>query len=171
MIPTGLFILLSILLLAFTLSRPHKHRFYRFLAFECLLGLVIINSGAWFKDPSAPLQLISWISLIGSLMLALHGFRLLRSLGAPSGDIENTTRLVTSGAYRYIRHPLYSSLLLLGVGAFLKQISFLSASLLLGLVIFIFLTARVEEADNLARFGEPYREYMSQTKMFVPFLI
>ncbi|NIS82177.1 MAG: isoprenylcysteine carboxylmethyltransferase family protein [Anaerolineales bacterium] len=168
---TGVFVLLTILLLAFTLSRPQRHRFYRFFAFESVLGLVLLNSDAWFLDPFSVLQLISWTLLIGSLLLALHGFRLLRTTGSPDGDIEDTTRLVTTGAYRHIRHPLYCSLLILGVGAFLKDPSVLGFSLLVILLLFLYATAKVEERDNLQKFGSAYREYMKKTKMFIPYLL
>jgi protein-S-isoprenylcysteine O-methyltransferase Ste14 len=171
MIQLAVFIVLSILLLAFTLRRPHRHRFYRFFAFESLLGLVLLNSDTWFRNPFTIIQFISWIFLAGSLLLALHGFQLLRIAGSPKGDIEETTQLVTIGAYRYIRHPLYCSLLVLGVGAFLKEPSLLGFLLLILVVVFVYATGKVEERDNLTRFGSAYREYMQKTKMFIPFLL
>lgn len=170
MIRLGVFTILSILLLAFTLSRPHRHRFYRFFAFESLLGLVLLNTDTWFRDPFSSIHLFSWIFLASSLVLAIHGFRLLHIAGAPEGDIEDTTQLVTTGAYRYIRHPLYCSLLLGGVGAFLKDPSLLGLLLLIILLVFVYATARVEERDNLERFGSAYRLYMEKTKMYIPFL-
>jgi protein-S-isoprenylcysteine O-methyltransferase Ste14 len=171
MIQLAVFIVLSILLLAFTLRRPHRHRFYRFFAFESLLALVLLNSDTWFRNPFTIIQFISWIFLAGSLLLALHGFQLLRIAGSPKGDIEETTQLVTIGAYRYIRHPLYCSLLVLGVGAFLKEPSLLGFLLLILVVVFVYATGKVEERDNLTRFGSAYREYMQKTKMFIPFLL
>jgi protein-S-isoprenylcysteine O-methyltransferase Ste14 len=109
--------------------------------------------------------------LAGSLLLAVHGFRLLRIAGSPKNDFEDTTVLVTTGAYRYIRHPLYCSLLLGGTGAFLKDPSVLGLLLSVILAGFVFLTGKVEEAENLGRFGEQYRAYMKTTKMFIPFLV
>ncbi len=171
MIELGIFILFSILLLAFTLSRTHRHRFPRFFAFESLVALVILNSKSWFRDPLSLRQLISWILLASSLMLAIHGFRLLHIAGSPEGDIENTTKLVTIGAYRYIRHPLYCSLLLGGVGAFLKAPSVLGFVLFALVFLFVYVTAKVEEKDDIEKFGDDYLAYMKKTKMFFPFLI
>jgi len=37
--------------------------------------------------------------------------------------------------------------------------------------IFAFVTAKVEEEDNIKRFGDEYLAYMKTTKMFLPFLI
>lgn len=167
-----LFSILSIILLVFTLGRPHRHRFYRFFAFECLLALILLNAESWFQNPLSAIQLLSWLTLAGSLILALHGFRLLRRVGVPDEDWENTTHLVTVGAYRYIRHPLYCSLLLLGLGAYLKDpSSILGLALLLILFACLYATARVEEVDNLKRFGEAYRAYQAETKMFIPYLL
>ncbi len=171
MIELGIFILLSILLLAFTLSRPHRHRFPRFFAFESSFALVLLNARSWFRDPIAIRQLISWIFLAGSLVIVLHGFRLLRVAGSPEEDIENTTQLVTIGAYRYIRHPIYCSFLLGGVGAFLKAPSVLGFLIFSLIFFFVFVTAKVEEDYNIERFGDEYLAYMKTTRMFVPFLI
>jgi protein-S-isoprenylcysteine O-methyltransferase Ste14 len=92
-------------------------------------------------------------------------------VGDPEGDFENTTRLVTVGAYRYIRHPLYCSILLGGTGAFFKQPTWLGLGLFSVVVAFVYATARVEEGENIKRFGEAYQEYMERTKMFLPYLV
>jgi protein-S-isoprenylcysteine O-methyltransferase Ste14 len=171
MIQIGIFILLSTLLLAFTLKRSHRHRFPRFIAFVSLLSLVLLNTDSWFLNPLSLHQLISWIFLASSLILALYGFRLLRVAGSPKDDIENTTQLVTSGAYRYIRHPIYCSLLLGGAGSYLKDPYPLSLIIYLVLIGSVFVTGKVEERENIEKFGAEYRSYMETTKMFIPFLI
>lgn len=166
-----IFIIVSILLFLFTLSRSHSHRYYRFFAFESFLVIVLLNTDTWFSDPFSLIHIISWIFLTGSLFLAIHGFWLLRIAGSPKGDIEDTTKLVTIGAYSYIRHPLYCSIFLGGVGAFLKKPSFPGLLFMIILMIFVYATARVEEIANLKRFGSAYRSYMERTRMFIPFLV
>jgi protein-S-isoprenylcysteine O-methyltransferase Ste14 len=148
----------------------HSHGFFRFFAFESILALILLNLEYWFRDPFSVLQIVSWLLLLSSLVLAVHGFYLLRMIGKPKGGIENTTTLVRLGAYKYIRHPLYSSLLLLGWGAFLKDVSLLGGVLVLATSVFLIATARVEEAENFDRFGAEYARYMKTTRMFVPFL-
>ncbi len=165
-----LWILFSALLLAFTFIRPHPYRFTRFLAFDSLLGLIFLNADRWFVDPFSSRQIISWIFLAGSLFLVVHGFTLIKTQGNPAGDFEDTTSLITSGAFRFIRHPLYSSLLLFGLGAFLKEPSLLGGGLVGTLIVSVFLTARIEEKHNLDRFGEEYLEYCNKTKRFFPFI-
>lgn len=163
-------IFFSVLLLAFTLIRPHPYRFTRFLAFDSLLGLIFLNADRWFVEPFSVRQIISWIFLAGSLCLAVHGFTLIKTEGNPTGDFEDTTSLITRGAYRFIRHPLYSSLLLFGLGAFLKGPSLLGGGLVGALLIGVILTARIEEKHNLERFGEEYQQYMDKTKRFIPYI-
>ena len=84
--------------------------------------------------------------------------------------IEKTTHLVTNGAFMYIRHPLYSSLLLLAWGVFLKHPSSVGGGVVLGATVFLLATAKVEEAENIRYFGAAYRAYMQTTKMFIPFV-
>jgi protein-S-isoprenylcysteine O-methyltransferase Ste14 len=78
---------------------------------------------------------------------------------------------VETGAYRYIRHPLYSSLLGLAWGVFLKWPSLSGVALALVATAALITTAKVEEGENLAKFGPVYHDYMRRTKMFVPFLL
>jgi protein-S-isoprenylcysteine O-methyltransferase Ste14 len=153
-----------------SLHDPRSHGFPRFFAFETLLGLILLNVDRWYHDPLSAPQIVSWCLLACSLGLAIHGFYLLRVIGKPQGDFENTTALVTLGAYKYIRHPLYSSLLLLGWGVFLKDLSLLGVGLIAAATACLIATARLEEAENLRKFGDEYAAYMQTTKMFIPFL-
>jgi len=161
-------ILFTIILLGFTLARSHPYRFSRFLAFESILSLIFLNAAVWFHDPFSTLQVISWICLIGSIYLVAQGFFLIKTKGNPEGDFEDTTSLITSGVFGYIRHPLYTSLLLFSLGAFLKDPSLMGLGLVITTIIGVYLTARVEEGHNLERFGNAYQDYMDQTKRFIP---
>ena len=158
------------MLLFFTLIRPHPYRFPRFLAFESILSLIFLNARQWFLNPLSLLQVISWLLLAGSLALVLHGFILLKTRGKPEGDFEDTTQLITNGVYRYIRHPLYASLLFFGVGAFLKDPSLLGGGFMGTLFAGVIVTSIIEEQYNLERFGEVYLEYREKTKRFIPFI-
>jgi protein-S-isoprenylcysteine O-methyltransferase Ste14 len=124
----------------------------------------------WFINPFSPLQIISWILLLCSLIFVINGFATLRKYGESTGKIENTTVLVKIGIYRYIRHPLYASLFVGGWGIFLKQPSYFSFFLGVCLSIFLNLTAKREEQENINKFGQEYLAYMHNTKMFIPYI-
>ncbi len=181
LIKMSIFVLVSLWLVYISrrsLRQPASHGFYRFFAWEAILALFLLNNGYWFHDPFACQQLISWSLLIASAILVLHALWLLRKVGRQdagrSGEslytLEKTTALVEVGAYRYIRHPMYSSLLLLAWGIFFKSPSWLAGLLAAATTAFLVLTARAEEAENLSYFGPVYQEYMRRTRRFIPWL-
>jgi protein-S-isoprenylcysteine O-methyltransferase Ste14 len=161
-----------------SLFQPRSHGFYRFFAWEILLGLFVLNAVDWFRDPLAWHQLISWGLLVLSLVLVILGVGLLRTVGHPDAarrdtsllGMEKTSKLVTVGLYQYIRHPLYSSLLCLAWGMFFKSPSWLEAALALLCTCFLTATACVEERENIVYFGDEYVEYMKRSKRFIPFV-
>jgi len=160
------------------LSNRQHHGFYRFFSWEVILILFLLNANLWFKNPLSFRQMISWISLLISLGLIIAGVTAFQSQGKIDKNhkdvtllgIEKTTLLVTTGIYHYIRHPFYGSLLFLCWGIFLKNLTW--SGLILGLMntFLLIITSRKEEAENIQFFGCPYQTYMSQTKMFVPFI-
>lgn len=165
-----------------SLRVPRSHGFYRFFAWECILGLFFLNFISfqhWFSDPFSVRQLVSWFLLVACILPVAQGVHNLRTQGRPDPRrrqdgsllwIEKTTRLVTTGAFRYIRHPLYCSLLLLAWGVFFKHPSWLGGGVAAGATGFLVATAKVEEAENVRAFGASYRAYIRHTKMFIPFV-
>jgi len=79
-------------------------------------------------------------------------------------------QLVTRGPYAYVRHPIYTGILLGIVGTTIAT----SPKALGGLPLFVFayfcLSAIKEERDMLKKFPEQYRAYMSRTKRLIPFV-
>ncbi len=155
----------------FSLKEKRYHGIARFFSFESIFILLILNIRHWFRDPFSHHQIISWILLFGSLYPAIAGYLLLKSRGKSEDSFENTTVLVKSGIYKYIRHPLYCSLLLLGTGVMFKDPR--ACQLILGAInlIAIYLTARIEEKEMASRFGESYLQYMKETRMFIPYIL
>jgi protein-S-isoprenylcysteine O-methyltransferase Ste14 len=162
-----------------SLRAPRSHGFYRFFAWEAILALFLLNVEYWFWNPFSLQQILSWIFLIASAFLVVHAVHLLRHIGKPTAQrsedeaiigFEKTTQLVVVGAYKYIRHPMYSSLLFLTWGVLFKDLSWLSGILALAATIFLVATAKAEEAEDIRFFGTAYRTYIKQTKMFIPFL-
>lgn len=162
-----------------SLLRPTSHGFSRFFAFEAILALIVLNAPHWTENTFGAQQLLSWFLLFVSIVLVLWGIVLLRRLGRPRPttegspvfEWENTESLVSTGIYRYIRHPMYSSLLFLAWGALLKSVSIITLVLAVVATVAIAATAKTEEAENVAQFGQEYRDYMKRTRRFVPFVL
>jgi protein-S-isoprenylcysteine O-methyltransferase Ste14 len=174
----GVVTLLLVYVSRASLRNLRLHGFYRFFAWELIAVLVILNLDDWFVAVLSWHQLISWVLLGLSIFLVIHGVRLLRLIGKPDArradegliSVEKTTQLVTVGAYQFIRHPLYSSLLCLAWGAFFKSPSWIGSLLAIGASLFLTLTAKAEEAENSRYFGPMYQAYMKRTKMFIPYV-
>jgi protein-S-isoprenylcysteine O-methyltransferase Ste14 len=161
------------------LAEKTSHGFPRFFAFEAILGLIVLNAPYWYYMPFSFLQLVSWLLLIGGAFLVIQAVRVLRAHGAADKSIqegsqfsfEKTTHLIMEGPYRFIRHPMYASLLCLAWGVFLKQITLITIMLLVLACLTLFLTAVYEERENLAKFGDEYASYMVHTKRFIPYIL
>jgi protein-S-isoprenylcysteine O-methyltransferase Ste14 len=162
-----------------SLRAPGSHGFYRFFAWECILALILLNIAVWFRAPLAWHHLVSWVLLVICLVPLYFGVRTLVARGNPVARresephliaFEKTSSLVTTGIYQYIRHPLYSSLLFLTWGTFFKAPSYFGALLAMASTLFLYATARADEAECLRFFGQEYRNYIDHTKRFVPYV-
>jgi len=157
---------------------PKNHGFFRFFGWEGLVWLLVSNRSSWFIEPFSVLQLISWFLLFVSIYLvSIGGLQLLRR-GKPSSErvdehlfgFEKTTELVDTGIYKYIRHPLYASLIYVSWGILLKNPTGPLTALTIVCSIFFYLTARHDEKECIAYFGDKYNNYMTHSKMFIPFI-
>ena len=161
------------------LSTPGRHGFYRFFAWEAILGLVVLNHKEWGEQPFSPHQIASWVLMLTSIFLVISAVRLLKGKGqanterddAALYEFEKTTQLVTSGIFGYIRHPMYSSLIALAWGAYCQNPSWPGATIAGFASVCLLLTAKADAAECLAYFGEPFAAYMKTTRRFIPYLI
>ena len=155
------------------------HGFYRFLSWECIIWLFVSNYSYWFRDPWSLNQVVSWIFLIVCSYMVIAGAILLKKLGRQEKtrddkalfQFEKTSELVDHGIYKYIRHPLYSSLLFLTWGIFMKHTTYFLLFIAILSTAFLFITAIFDEKECIQYFGEKYREYMKRSKRFIPFII
>jgi len=161
------------------LKNPGCHGFYRYFTFIGIAALFSLNEPYWTIEPTSAHQLVSWLLLFGSMVFVLSSFYLLRSNGgerrqSPGAEnfaFENTSELVSSGIFGFIRHPMYASLLFLCWGTMFKHVTLLNLIIAFASSLFILKAARVEEDENIAYFGDKYRDYMLKTKRFIPFIL
>jgi len=91
-----------------------------------------------------------------------------RNWGTPM-SLKVDPELITTGPYRYVRHPIYSGIILGMIGTTMAvSLYWLLAVGLLG-AYFIY-SATVEERNMERLFPESYPAYKSSTKMLVPFV-
>jgi protein-S-isoprenylcysteine O-methyltransferase Ste14 len=176
-----IFLILSIPVILVSLRNlfnPRSHGFYRLLGWECLVWLLAANYRYWFAHPFKLHHLASWTLLLVATYVVLAGAVRLKKMGKAANTredkslfgFEKTTELVDSGIYSLIRHPLYGSLIFLTWAVFLKNPTLTLLAVAVPATVFFYITARFDEKECIAYFGEKYREYMTRSKMFVPYI-
>jgi protein-S-isoprenylcysteine O-methyltransferase Ste14 len=108
--------------------------------------------------------------LAAGTALVLHSGWLFRRLGQGTPNPwDPPRRLVTSGAYRYVRNPIVEGYLLnlVGLGLFFASLGILVAAA--GVWAFAhFVVLPREETTLERRFGEAYRRYREETPRWIP---
>jgi protein-S-isoprenylcysteine O-methyltransferase Ste14 len=91
-----------------------------------------------------------------------------RNWGTPMSR-KDEPELVTSGPYHLVRHPIYSGVLLAGVGTAVALSWLWLIGVVLAGVYFVY-SATVEERNMAKQFPETYPAYQRSTRMFTPFV-
>jgi len=122
------------------------------------------SDGGWLNNPlifgwnGAVIGV--WLTLIGMVIVIIGWHQIHRAEG-----------LVTSGIYKYIRHPQYTGFFLVMTGWLLHWETTLTVAMYPILVIMYYLLARKEEKELQNEFGDEYKSYRQNTPMFVPIRI
>ena len=88
---------------------------------------------------------------------------------SPFLEIRKGHTLVTDGPYRFIRHPMYTAIFLIGVGVSLLSANWVVAlSYLLPVSLMYLIRVSDEEEMLIGQFGDEYREYMKRTGRLIP---
>jgi protein-S-isoprenylcysteine O-methyltransferase Ste14 len=134
----------------------------------------LINPGwmAWSK-----IGLPEWVRWLGvgiGILSVLGIYWLFSSIGSgitPTSATRAEHKLVTSGPYHWVRHPLYTVGTSLFIAFGMMADNWFIA--LLGILTFIAMAIRTpkEEANLIEKFGDEYREYMKHTGRYLPKLL
>ena len=137
-----------------------------------LSPLVYLINPEWMAWSKIGLpEWVRWLGVGIGLLCVMGIYWLFSSIGTgitPTSATRSEHKLVTSGPYRWVRHPLYtvgsSMFVAFGMMAYNWFIA------LLGILTFIAMAIRTpkEEANLIEKFGDEYREYMKRTGRFVP---
>lgn len=150
------------------LYMPSSHSFqsYLFVIIQllCLGGIVITGPVLASCTITVGLELLGF-----ALGLWALGTMTVRNLNILP-DIRAGSRLVMHGPYRYIRHPMYSALLLVTLALILDAFSTERLIIWVILVGDLWVKLNYEEQLLVGHFGE-YKDYQQRTKRIIPFLL
>jgi protein-S-isoprenylcysteine O-methyltransferase Ste14 len=138
------------------------------------LFLVLARLGV-FRGHRSVTTADPWREAVGLVLFALGlGFAIWarvhigRNWGVPMTQ-KNEPELVTSGPYRFVRHPIYSGVIAAGIGTAVGLGWFWLVPVALYGTYFVY-AARVEERFLTREFPDSYPQYTRATKMLVPFV-
>jgi protein-S-isoprenylcysteine O-methyltransferase Ste14 len=143
-----------------------------------ILGFVCIGLGTAISMlgtiPSIPGWMDGATRVGGIVLLGLAGLLAawgLWSIGrqmSSEAEVRPDTELVTDGAFRVVRHPLYLSILLLWAGGALALVSWVMAACTVVLLPLFIARSRLEERILMRHFGGAYGAYMTSVPMLLP---
>jgi len=127
-------------------------------------AMAVREASSLLFEPSIFTSLLAWLFILAGAVIILAGLMSLRwRAAAPS--MQDT--FVIHGIYAYIRHPLYSGMILelLGLFLWIPTVTVFTACLLGWLWVMV--QARLEEMDLVQRLPA-YKDYMQQVPRFLP---
>ena len=140
------------------------------------MALQFVLLGVLLTAPRLPKpygEITPFVSLLGLSLMAIAGLLLLISFAALGNSLtasplpKQRGALVTTGLYAYVRHPIYSALLLLSLGVVLDAGWW--PQLVIALMLFLLLRIKAQFEESLLRKTYPrYAAYAAKTPMFFP---
>ena len=154
-------------------GRAHR-LVYNALALLALLA--VLATGHWLAGSALPFMMplvLYWVmnaAVIAGLVLggvALRSYHLGAFIGTAQlrGTDDTAAALSVSGLHRWVRHPLYSAVLLIVWGMARSELDVATAC---WVTLYLIIGSRIEEQRLIARYGDAYRRYRSTTPAFLP---
>ena len=134
----------------------------------CLYAAVAFLTRGWplFLPGVVVITVANVLCAVGILLL-LVAVGTIKSTAQVAPEPKPGSQLVSRGVYRYLRHPIYTGIVLTVVGLFLKKPTWPMA--LMSVVILVFLAVKVRyEEKLLTAFYPNYPEYRKQTGGLLP---
>jgi protein-S-isoprenylcysteine O-methyltransferase Ste14 len=169
----GWFIWLTPFLRAKQSEKPAKQvdRRARWGILLVAIAYSLLLQGHFWERSTQPWQ--SALSIVLFVLASLLSWTGTRALGRQwriDAGLSDDHELVTSGPYRFVRHPIYTSLLcvLLGTGVLITPWWLLLPSLL-PFIIGTEIRVRIEDNLLASQFGERFAEYQKRVPAYIPF--
>lgn len=117
------------------------------------------------------LRLVGLVGMAASLPLSIWVYETLGTYFTTELYLLSSHRLITSGPYRLVRHPMYATLFMCAISTALFSANMIVAVSSVFVVISMSLRIKREEAMLAKEFGDEYDTYRASTKALVPLLL
>ena len=116
-----------------------------------------------------PENIIIRIVMALASMIAMWAIMIMNVKFNVAPDVIKNARLIRSGPYKLIRHPMYLSVLIITICWLIDYFTFIRMSVTL--ILFITMISKIKHEEGLLKEAFPeYESYISQTKRLIPFI-
>lgn len=155
-------------------EKQEKFFFLLFALAYIMLPLYFVTHWIDFAHISMPIWL-RWIGVIATcagISLFRRTHQILGLNWTTILALSEKHQLVTSGPYRYVRHPMYTAFFIIGFGFLFLSANWLIGAIYIGTLSLMYVVRiSAEEKMMIDRFGDSYRQYMKTTGRLLPRLI
>jgi protein-S-isoprenylcysteine O-methyltransferase Ste14 len=118
----------------------------------------------------AAIQTVGIVITVIGLIIAIIARRSLADNWSSDVALKKDHKLITTGIYRYIRHPIYTGVTFMGIGTILVLQSIVIILFYVIMVVFLLYKYKKEEKLLRKHFPKAYATYMKKTKALIPFI-
>jgi protein-S-isoprenylcysteine O-methyltransferase Ste14 len=143
--------------------------FLQFLIAAIVISVTLIESSLTHRQEITAVKIVSIVLIILGIVTVFTAlFTFNQKVTANPIPLE-TAKLRTNGIYGFIRHPMYSSVILFIIGFTLYERAYYSFFLNIFVVIFLVFKIKFEE-KQLEKHFRDYQSYQAKTKKLIPFI-
>jgi protein-S-isoprenylcysteine O-methyltransferase Ste14 len=149
---------------------------FRMLMIGSPIAMLVAAAASFFPWLNMAFPVIAVVvgtaTLLAGGVLRRYCFNALGRFFTGTVVVSADQQVIQTGPYRLIRHPSYTAALLMFTGIGIALGNWISVAVLFLVHCLLYgIRVSVEERALLATLGEPYRDYMSRTKRFIPHVI
>ncbi len=151
-----------------------KDRLFFFPAFIAWILLLVITSFGNIQSPffslSSPMNILGVLIFIVGLIITVNAQMTLKLNYSSTLRIREGHQLITHGIYKYVRHPVYSGVILRAFAISIYASSLLGFLFALTAIPLFNYRIGVEEKMLIEEFGDEYLEYTKATWKLFPYI-
>ncbi len=144
-------------------------RFKSFKSFLLVLLQFVTAGYILITDKIVPDNLILLIIFILSLLPGIYAILIMKFNFNIAPDLKTGAIFVYKGPYRYIRHPMYATIIVSLICLIINYFTIIRFIIYLILLIVLIIKMKFEENILLKEFDD-YKDYVKRTKKIIPFV-
>lgn len=154
-------------------KHERREKFLYYLVGMGLIPIFFYLLTSWINTFRLPFPAgIRWLGaglIFAGDLLFIWSHKALGSNLSPILEIRKGHTLVTDGPYRFIRHPMYAAIFLIGIGVSLLSANWIVAlSYMMPTASLYLVRVSDEEEMMIGQFGDEYRQFMTRTGRLIP---